>query len=66
MSGDLISRAELLWDLEILEGRLRMAGECGGCEAELLQAVVKLVDAQKAVDAAIARHGSKMDGGENA
>ena len=64
--SDLISRTGLRRSLMIWHDRLTAAGECGGCEAELLQAVVKLVDAQKAVDAAIARHGSKMDGGENA
>ena len=46
--SDLISRTGLRRSLMIWHDRLTAAGECGGCEAELLQAVVKLVDAQKA------------------
>lgn len=57
MSGDLISRAKLRQSLMIWADKLRTAGECGGCEVELLQAVVKMVDAQAAVDAEPVRHG---------
>ena len=57
MNNDLISRAELRRTLMIWAEKLRAAGECGGCEAELLQAVVKMVDAQAAVDAEPVRHG---------
>ena len=39
MTNDLISRAELRRSLMIWADKLRTAGECGGCEAELLQAV---------------------------
>lgn len=57
MTNDLISRAELRRSLMIWADKLRTAGECGGCEVELLQAVVKMVDAQEAVDAEPVRHG---------
>ena len=57
MSGDLISSAKLRRSLMIWADKLRTAGECGGCEVELLQAVVKMVDAQAAVDAEPVRHG---------
>ena len=57
MTNDLISRAELRRSLMIWADKLRTAGECGGCEVELLQAVVKMVDAQAAVDAEPVRHG---------
>lgn len=57
MSGDLISIAKLRQSLMIWADKLRTAGECGGCEVELLQAVVKMVDAQAAVDAEPVRHG---------
>ena len=56
MTNDLISRAELRRSLMIWADKLRTAGECGGCEAELLQAVVKMVDAHAAVDAEPVRH----------
>ena len=63
MNNDLISRAELQRTLMIWAEKLRAAGECGGCEAELLQAVVKMVDAQAAVDAEPVWHGEwKRDG----
>lgn len=58
MSGDLISRAKLRRSLMIWADKLRTAGECGGCEVELLQAVVKMVDAQAAVDAEPVQHGT--------
>ena len=48
--GDLIRRSELRRQLVIWSEKLRAAGECGGCEVELLQAVIKMVDAQEAVD----------------
>ena len=51
MNNDLISRAKLRQSLMIWADKLRTAGECGGCEVELLQAVVKMVDAQAAVEA---------------
>lgn len=57
MTNDLISRAELRRSLMIWADKLRTAGECGGCEVELLQAVVKMVDAQATVDAEPMRHG---------
>lgn len=46
MENDLISRVELRRQLAIWCEKLRSAGECGGCEVELLQAVIKMVDAQ--------------------
>lgn len=64
MNSDLISRAELRRNLMIWADKLRTAGECGGCEVELLRAVVKMVDAQAAVDAAIPQHGSWKNGCE--
>ena len=63
MNNDLVSRAEFRRSLIIWAEKLHIAGECGGCEAELLQAVVKMVDAQAAVDAEPVRHGEwKRDG----
>ena len=41
--GDLIRRSELRRQLVIWSEKLRAAGECGGCEVELLQAVIKTV-----------------------
>lgn len=58
MTNDLISRAELRRSLMIWADKLRTAGECGGCEVELLQAVVKMVGAQAAVDAEPVQHGT--------
>lgn len=60
MNNDLISRAEFRRSLIIWAEKLHIAGACGGCEAELLQAVVKMVDAQAAVDAELVRHGEWM------
>ena len=48
--GDLIRRSELRRQLVIWSEKLRAAGECGGCEVELLRAVIRMVDAQEAVD----------------
>ena len=45
-NNDLISRAELRRQLMIWREKLRVAGECGGCEAKLLDGVLRLVDAQ--------------------
>ena len=57
MSNDLISRSELRRNLMIWMEKLRIAGECGGCEVELIQAVIRMLDAQAAVDAEPVRHG---------
>lgn len=57
MSNDLISRSELRRNLMIWTEKLRSAGECGGCEVELLQAVIKMVDAQENVKAELVQHG---------
>ena len=57
MENDLISRVELRRQLAIWCEKLRSAGECGGCEVELLQAVIKMVDAQENVKAELAQHG---------
>lgn len=57
MSGDLISRAKLRQSLMIWADKLRTAGECGGCEVELMQAVIRMLDAQATVDAEPVRHG---------
>ena len=57
MENDLISRVELRRHLAIWCEKLRSAGECGGCEVELLQAVIKMVDAQENVKAELAQHG---------
>lgn len=46
--GDLISRAKLRWDLTVWADKLRTAGECGGCEAELLRGIIRMVDEQPA------------------
>lgn len=48
MSNDLISRSVLRLELVIWMEKLRTAGECSGCEVELIQAVIKKVDAQQA------------------
>ena len=56
-NNDLISRSEFRRSLIIWAEKLHIAGACGGCEAELLQAVIKMVDAQEAVDAEPVRHG---------
>ena len=61
MENDLISRVELRRQLAIWCEKLRSAGECGGCEVELLQAVIKMVDAQAAVDTEPVRHGKWED-----
>ena len=63
-ANDLISRAGLRRSLMIWAEKLRAAGECGGCEAELLQAVIKMVDAQPLADAAITQHGRWENGCE--
>ena len=57
MENDLISHVELRRQLAIWCEKLCSAGECGGCEVELLQTVIKMVDAQAAVDAEPVRHG---------
>lgn len=54
---DLISRSELRRQLVIWSEKLRTAGECGGCEAELMQMVVKMVDAQDSMGIEPARRG---------
>ena len=48
MTNDLISRAEFRRSLMIWAEKLRIAGECGGCEVELMQAVIRMLDAQVA------------------
>lgn len=50
MNNDLISRLALKQELKLWIEQSDSTDECGGCEAELLQAVVKMVDAQAAVD----------------
>lgn len=57
MNNDLISRSEFRRSLIIWAEKLRIAGECGGCEVELIQAVIRMLDAQAAVDAEPVRHG---------
>ena len=49
--GDLISRAEFRRSLMIWAEKLRIAGECGGCELELMQAVIRMLDAQEPISA---------------
>ena len=62
MNKDLISRSALRQVLASRAEKLRASGECGGCEAELLQAVIKMVDAQPQVDAAITQRGRWKNG----
>ena len=57
MNNDLISRSEFRRSLIIWAEKLHIAGECGGCEVELMQAVIRMLDAQAAVDAEPTRHG---------
>ena len=57
MNNDLISRSEFRRSLIIWAEKLHIAGECGGCEVELMQAVIRMLDAQAAVDAEPVRHG---------
>lgn len=49
--GDLISRAEFRRSLMIWAEKLHIAGECGGCEVELMQAVIRMLDAQEPISA---------------
>ena len=49
MRNDLISRPGLRRQLAVWMERLRIAGECGDCEAEILQDVLNLVDAQAVI-----------------
>ena len=51
MTNDLISRAEFRRSLMIWAEKLRIAGECGGCELELMQAVIRMLDAQEPISA---------------
>lgn len=57
MTNDLISRTEFRRSLIIWAEKLHIAGECGGCEVELMQAVIRMLDAQAAVDAEPTRRG---------
>ena len=57
MNNDLISRSEFRRSLIIWAEKLHIAGECGGCEVELMQAVIRMLDAQATVDAEPMRHG---------
>lgn len=50
-TNDLISRAEFRRSLMIWAEKLRIAGECGGCELELMQAVIRMLDAQEPISA---------------
>ncbi len=56
-NNDLISRSEFRRSLIIWAEKLHIAGACGGCEVELMQAVIRRLDAQAAVDAEPVRHG---------
>ena len=61
MNNDLISRSEFRRSLIIWAEKLRSVSACDGYEAELLQAVVKIVDVQRAVDTKPVRHGEWSD-----
>lgn len=54
---DLISRSELRRRLMIWLEKLRAAGECGGCEVELMQNVVRMLDSQESMGTESTRHG---------
>ena len=57
MNNDLISRSEFRRSLIIWAEKLHIAGECGGCEVELMQAVIRMLDAQATVDTEAMGHG---------